>query len=197
MQQTIDSGLPLNDHGMASAPGGVITAPPREAMLGWRRDPAPVRVGEQVWLMGVHGGAGVSTLRRCLEQAGILAADAARAWPVPDDLPVLAVARTHGRGVKAAQAAALQYLSGHAPPGVRLLGCILVPDGPGRLPRPMVSEARSQVSSIFAATLAAAWVEEYRLYDAERAPQWPPLRTEMEQLADRINELLLTGKDTP
>ncbi len=191
MQDTIvASGLPHGAQGMASAPGGVITAPSREMMLGWRRDAPPARVGDQVWLLGVHGGAGVSALRRCLGQARILAGDAGRAWPVPDSLPVIVVARTHGRGIKSAQAAALQYLSGHTPEGTRLLGCVLVPDGPGRLPRPMLAEARSQISGVFGETLAAPWVEEYRLYDPEHGKEWPPLPAEMEQLAERITHLL-------
>jgi hypothetical protein len=196
MQGTLDSGLPDGVRGMASAPGGVITAPSREMLLGWRRDAPPARVGDQMWLLGVHGGAGVTTLRRSLGQAGILAGDAGRAWPAPDPLPVLVVARTHGRGIRTAQAAALQYLSKHTPEGTRLLGCLLVPDGPGRLPRQMVTAARSQISGVFAETLAAPWVEEYRLYDAEWGQEWPPLPAEMEQLAERITQLLAPNEDS-
>jgi hypothetical protein len=197
MTSTIASGLPHGVQGMASAPVGLVTAPPRDVMLGWRREPAPCRPEDRLWLLGVHGGAGVSTLRRGLEQAGIPAADAGRAWPVPDGRPVLVVARTHGRGLSCAQTVAQQYLSGHAPPGTTLLGCVLVPDGPGKLPRTILAAARSQVSSVYAETLAAPWAEEYRLLDPGREPDWPPLPAELTELAGRIEQLLNPGKDIP
>jgi hypothetical protein len=192
---TTTSGLPHGVHGAAALPAGIINPPPREAMLGWRREPAPCRPQDQLWLLGVHGGAGVSTLRRCLEQSGILAADAGRAWPIPDGRPVLAVARTHGRGLAAAQTTALQYLSGHAPPDTVLLGCVLVPDGPGKLPRAILGAARSLVSAVYAETLAAPWAEEYRLLDPDRSSDWPPPPAELTELAARIGELLNPGKD--
>lgn len=190
MNDTATSGLPHGVPGLASAPPGVVTPPPRQAMLGWRREQSPSGPLDQLWLLGVHGGAGVSTLRRCLDQAGIPAGDAGRAWPVPDGRPVLVVARAHGRGIAAAQAVARQYLSGQAPPDTVLLGCVLVPDGPGKLPRPNTSAARSLVSSVFAVTLAAPWVEEYRLLDPDQADEWPPLPGELEELAGRIGQLL-------
>lgn len=193
---TVTSGLPHGLNGMASAPPGIVTSPPREAMLGWRREPLPARPEDQLWLLGVHGGAGVSTLRRCLEQAGIRTADAGRAWPVPDGRPVLVVARTHGRGLKAAQAAALQYLSGHTPPDMVLLGCVLVPDGPGKLPRALLGAARSLVSSVYAETLAAPWAEEYRPLDPHEAGDWPPPPAELSGLAARISQLLDPTKET-
>lgn len=187
---TASSGLPLVAEGMSKLPPGIISAPAHEAMLGWRRDPAPSRPEDRLWLLGVHGGAGVSTLRRCLDQAGLPAADAGRAWPVPDGRPVIAVARTHGRGVKAAQAVALQYLSGHTPPGVELLGCVLLPDAPGRLPRAMISQVKSQVTGIFGSNLSAPWVEAYRLHDPLVEEPWPPLTEEMSRLATRLAELI-------
>ncbi len=188
------SGLPHGAKGAASLPAGIITPPPREAMLGWRREPVACRPEDQLWLLGVHGGAGVSTLRRCLDEAGLPAADAGRAWPEPDGRPVLAVARTHGRGLAAAQAVALQYLSGHAPPDTMLIGCVLVPDGPGKLPRQITMAARSLVSSVYADTLAMPWAEELRLLDPHAGGDWPPAPAELTDLADRISALL-TAKD--
>jgi len=192
---SILSGLPHGARGAASLPPGVATPPPREALLGWRREPLAGRAEDQLWLLGVHGGAGVSTLRRCLEQAGIPAADAGRAWPVPDGRPVIAVARTHGRGLAGAQAAALQYLSGYAPPGTVLVGCVLVPDGPGKLPRQITAAARSLVSSVYAETLAAPWAEEYRVLDPGEDGDWPPLPAELAELANRISALIDPPKD--
>ena len=192
----IPSGLPHGVQGMGKAPAGIVTPPPRDAMLGWRREPAPSRPEDRLWLLGVHGGAGVSTMRRLLAEAGILAADAGRAWPVPDGRPVLAVARTHGRGIACAQAAALQYLSGTVPSGTVLLGCVLVPDGPGRLPRGILAASRSMVSAVYAETLAVPWIEEYRLLDPHLRDDLPPLPAEAAALVRRVGELLNPVKDS-
>jgi hypothetical protein len=193
---SILSGLPHGVQGMASAPAGMVTPPPEEAMLGWRKEPLACRPADQLWLLGVHGGAGVSTLQRCLDPVGVLTADARRAWPVPDGRPVLVVARTHGRGLACAHMAARQYLAGYAPPDTALLGCVLVPDGPGRLPRQITTAAKSQVSSVYPVTLAEPWVEQYRFTDPHGDSDWPPLPAEFSELANRISSLLNPAKDT-
>jgi uncharacterized protein DUF6668 len=193
---TMTSGLPHAVQGAASLPAGVVSPPPGEAMLGWRQEPMACRPEDQLWLLGAHGGAGVSTLRRCLEQAGILAADAGRAWPVPDGRPVLAVARTHGRGLACAQAVARQYLAGYAPPETALVGCVLVPDGPGKLPRQITTAARSLVFSVYAHTLSEPWAEEYRLLDPLQSTDWPPLPGEFAGLAGLVGTLLDAHKET-
>jgi hypothetical protein len=190
MDTTLSSGLAAVTTGLADAGGMVVQAPAAQDMLGWRRDGTAGRDGDQLWLLGAHGGAGVSTLRRCLQQAKIQAGDAGRAWPQPSGLPVLIVARSHGRGVAAANAAARQHLSGHAPPGTRLAGCILIPDGPGRLPRGMLAEIDRQVTGVYPVTLGAPWAEEYRMFDPDRTQHWPPLPAEMDQLARGVAELL-------
>jgi hypothetical protein len=190
MDATLTSGLQAAQRGLADAAGVPVPPPPREEMLGWRRDGGPARIGDQLWLLGAHGGAGVSTLRRCLLQCGIQAGDAGRAWPEPDGLGVIVVARTHGRGLRAANAAARQHLSGNTPPGTQLLGCILVPDGPGRLARPMLAETSRQVPGVYPVTFAGPWADEYRMFDPDTAEHWPPLPAEMDQLARRVADLV-------
>jgi hypothetical protein len=91
-----------------------------------------------LWWVGVHGGAGESTLSALMPGSRA----AGHAWPVPDagyDVspnPVVLVARTDLHGLRQVQRAAVQWASG-AVPGVQLLGVVLMADAPGRLPRPL------------------------------------------------------------
>ena len=83
------------------------------------------------WWVGVHGGAGESTL----EQLYVGTRAACHGWPVADvgRPAVVLVARTHAQGLRAVQAA-VRDLS-YRPVAVRLLGVLLIADAPGRLPR--------------------------------------------------------------
>ncbi|MDQ0729104.1 DUF6668 family protein [Microbacterium sp. W4I20] len=97
-----------------------------------------VTPGALVYVLGLHGGAGVSTVAGLIrEQASDLPGEAARelriAWP-RSSLPgmpinVVAVARTHHRGLQAAERFARAWAAGTLPGG-RLLGIVLVDDGP-------------------------------------------------------------------
>ena len=90
------------------------------------------------WWLGAHGGAGESTLAEYLP--GSRAAD--HAWPtsgaaeVGAPARVVLVARSHARGLRAAQRALTDWASG-AVPGVELLGLVVVADAPGRTPKPL------------------------------------------------------------
>ena len=78
------------------------------------------RQNADVWWLGVHGGAGESSLSGVLP--GSAAAD--HGWPqTPGEQParVVLVARSNMRGLRAAQAAATQWASGLVP-GVDVLG---------------------------------------------------------------------------
>ncbi|MFH8350469.1 DUF6668 family protein [Streptomyces sp. NPDC018045] len=93
---------------------------------------APLTPGSW-WLLGCHGGAGVTTLEQALPGG----TDAQRLWPAPIDhvrAPVLLVARSHHAGLVAAQQAARQWAAG-ALPWVQLLGLVVVADAPGRPPK--------------------------------------------------------------
>lgn len=88
-----------------------------------------------LWFIGCHGGAGESTLTGLLPNAGA----AEHRWPTHADGSVPAVvltARTSLAGLLAAQVALRQWAAGDTPP-VRLLGLVLLPDAPGRLPKPL------------------------------------------------------------
>ena len=85
------------------------------------------------WWVGVHGGAGESTLQELY--VGTRASG--HRWPVAAGRrpAVVLVARTHARGLLAVQAA-LRDLA-YRQIRVRLLGVVLIADAPGRLPRPL------------------------------------------------------------
>lgn len=110
------------------------------------------------WWLGVHGGAGVSTL----EQAVPGGRDAGRAWPgaeVPQ--PVVLVARSGAGGLRAAQNAARQWAS-QMVTGVELLGLVVVADAPGRRPRALRDLVRL-VSGAVPRLWEIPWVEPWRL----------------------------------
>ena len=126
----------------------------------------------RVWWVGAHGGAGESTLEQLLEGSRA----AGHAWPLA--LPsahvarpaVALVARTHARGLRAAQAAATEWATGEIP--VNLLGLVLIADAPGRMPRPL-RDLERLVRGGVPATWHLPWHEPWRLgepIDAASAP---------------------------
>ena len=117
----------------------------------------------RVWWIGVHGGAGESTLEQLLEGSRA----AGHAWPVPPPgthaaarPSVVLVARTHAHGLRAAQAAAREWASGDVP--VRLLGLLLIADAPGRLPRALRDLSRLVAGGV-PASWSIGWYEPWRL----------------------------------
>jgi hypothetical protein len=126
--------------------------------------PSPVSV------VGVHGGAGTSTVARLLH-----AADAGRHWPTPADegfpLRVILTARTNAAGLMAASQALAGYCA-NAHPGTYLAGFVLVPDTPGHLPRPLAR----RITILSSATMVyrLPWVREWRLSEVTPGPQAAP-----------------------
>ncbi|GGQ20011.1 hypothetical protein GCM10010266_48810 [Streptomyces griseomycini] len=114
--------------------------------------------------VGTHGGAGVSTL------AAVYGGhDSGRAWPGPDaPRSVLLVARTHAAGLDTVLPAVEAFRRGGAPRGVDLDAVVLVPDAPGRLPRPLAQRIRliEQVIGVY----RVPWVSEWRLGDLSGRP---------------------------
>ena len=115
----------------------------------------------RLWWMGVHGGAGETTLEQLLEGSRA----ASHAWPMDsrhDGLPprVVLVARTNARGLRAAQLAATEWASGDVP--VHLEGLVLVADAPGRLPKPLKQFARL-VGGGVPHVWELPWVEDWRV----------------------------------
>jgi hypothetical protein len=141
--------------------GGWLDAPvaPRDF-----RDPdrlIPVSV------VGAHGGAGTTTVARLLR-----ATDLGTCWPTPADghpPRVLLVARTHAAGLMAASKAFAGYYAAGHPEGPYLAGFVLVPDAPGRLPKPL----RRRITILASATmvLVLPWVAAWRLSETAHDPK--------------------------
>lgn len=116
-----------------SSPQGGVPVPDQADRLPRRESAAQATV----WWLGVHGGAGESSLS--LLAAGSRAAD--HAWPMPAARGlvnrVVLVARTNYTGLTAAQRAAREWASGSLEEQIRIEGLVLVPDQPGRMPKPL------------------------------------------------------------
>lgn len=83
------------------------------------------------WWLGVHGGAGETSLARLDRRTRA----AEHHWPVAGSgSTVVLVARSNVPGLRAAQRAATEWASG-AVPGVRVAGLVVMADAPGRLPK--------------------------------------------------------------
>ncbi len=87
----------------------------------------------RVAVMGLHGGAGASTV---VDLLGEGAMDTGGRWPryvgwerPAPDIPVVAVTRTHYRGIQAADRFARAWAAGTLP-GSRLAGLVVVDDSP-------------------------------------------------------------------
>jgi hypothetical protein len=123
------------------------------------RDARPEDAGW--WWLGVHGGAGVSTLDGWLP-GGV---DAHRMWPDPTaggPPLVILVARTHVAGLTRAAWALRQADTGDLPSGARVAGVVAVADGPGAVGRPQ-QEALRRLRGIAPHLWLIPWVEELRL----------------------------------
>jgi hypothetical protein len=113
------------------------------------------------WWLGVHGGAGVSTLETCLP-GGV---DAHRAWPNPAIVGpslVVLVARTHVAGMTRAAWALRQAAVGDVPAGVQVAGVVTVADSPNGFARPQ-DEALRRLRGLAPHLWLVPWIDEFRL----------------------------------
>ena len=113
-----------------------------------------------VWWVGVHGGAGETTLEQLLDGSRA----AGHAWPQPvsgGTVPVVLVARSNWRGLTAAQHAATEWASGNLD-NVELLGLVIIADAPGKLPRPL-KDLGVLVAGGVPRVWHVPWVETWRL----------------------------------
>lgn len=153
---------------------------PRPAQLLPVASPQPV-TGPAWWWLGVHGGAGVTTLERAVPGGR----DAERAWPsseVPQ--PVVLVARSSAGGLQAVQHAAQQWAS-RMVTGVELLGLVVVADAPGRRPRAL-RDLLQLVSGTVPRLWEVPWVEQWRLGEPPAAhlpKECAPLARDLARLA--------------
>lgn len=138
--------------------------------------PVPLRRHQSppmVWLVGAHGGAGVSTLAHQLGMAG----DAYRRWPsgrfTDQESPlVLVVAAEHASGLDAASRLLRQHLSGQGS-AAQLLGLVTVGASRGKLPQSLNYRLRT-VCDIAPHTWRIPFIEGYHAHTPDELPVWSP-----------------------
>ena len=149
-----------------SAPQHGVPAPAEDQRLPKFAIPA----ADTLWWVGVHGGAGETTMSTLLP--GTRAAN--HRWPIPPPpvpTPVILVARTHGSGLRAAQRAAIEWASGVVQ-GVAVLGLVLIADAPGRLPR-VLDDFADIVGGGVPRVWDIPWIEEWRRGEAPTPDNTP------------------------
>ncbi|MEV5960566.1 DUF6668 family protein [Kribbella sp. NPDC051952] len=155
----------LSPRGPSAPQHGV--APPAEDQ---RLPKFAIPMADTLWWVGVHGGAGETTLSLLLP--GTRAAN--HRWPIPPPpvpTPVILVARTHGSGLRAAQRAAIEWASGVVQ-GVAVLGLVLIADAPGRLPR-VLDDFADIVGGGVPRVWDIPWIEEWRRGEAPTPDNTP------------------------
>ena len=142
-----------------------------------RRNIDVPRGAASIWWLGVHGGAGETTLAQLLEGSW----ETGHAWPRSDEQPaelphVILVARTNARGLRAAQLAAIEWASGTV--AVQLHGLVLIADAPGRLPKPLRDFAHVVAGGV-PRVWRLPWVEAWRLGEPVSATTAPKAVTDV------------------
>lgn len=166
-----------------TAPQAGVPAPDRADQLPIYDQPRAA----ELWWLGVHGGAGESSLAALV--AGWPAAG--HGWPrPPGDAParVVLTARSNVRGLRAAQTAARQWAAGLVP-HVDVLGLVIVADAPGRLPRPLRDVAQV-ISGGLPRTWTVPWIESWRLGEPPALSDAP---REVRRLVDDLRALTRPG----
>jgi hypothetical protein len=143
-----------------------------------------VRSNAPLWIVGTHGGAGESSLAALVE--GWSGAD--RSWPAsssPDGVcSCVLIARTNAYGLRAAQIALRQWASRALGTHTQLLGLVMVPDAPGRLPRPL-RDLSAHVAGGAPRSWHFPWIEEWRTGDQLEVSQLP--RPARQVVADLVH----------
>lgn len=133
-----------------------------------------------IWLLGAHGGAGVSTLAAQWAPAG----DALGGWPAMDTPNfVVIVARMHMTGLEAAHRLCVQHRSGQAG-GCSLLGVVTVAAGPGK-PASTLANRRELVADAAGAHWHIDWRPELLTLPPSRLAQWMPSDPEIDKTTFR------------
>ncbi|MGL5829575.1 MAG: DUF6668 family protein [Angustibacter sp.] len=125
--------------------------------------PLPVQqfpYSARLWVVGAHGGAGESSLA----ELGEYWVATQGSWPEPTvsgPTPCVVVARTHGRGLIAAREALRQWASGGVGRAADVVGLVLMPDSPGKLPTPL-KDLAAVIGGGSPRVWQAPWVESWR-----------------------------------
>lgn len=141
------------------------------------------------WLLGVHGGAGESTLETLI----VGSRAAGHAWPMPAQRGlvnrVLLLARTNDRGLTAAQLALTEWASQSLGDVIQLQGIVFIADAPGRLPK-QLRDRMEIIGGGAPRRWTIPWVEQWRSEPASVASS----PREVDRI---ISDLSLTPWSTP
>lgn len=122
-----------------------------------------------VWLVGAHGGAGVSTLAHVLAPAG----DAGQVWPYAErSLCCVVVCRSTAMGLEDAHDVLIQARGGLAG-DVHVLGLAVVADAPGRTPKALEQKI-AVISQITSHVWRVPYIEHWRDQMRNTLPVWRP-----------------------
>ncbi|TLF72432.1 hypothetical protein [Nocardia cyriacigeorgica] len=161
-----------------------IAAPARRAPV--RDAPLPItgRFPPLFTVMGAHGGAGASTLARWWAPA----ADTGLAWPASPATTryVLVAARLCMPGLTAAADRLREWHAGLAPDGVTVIGLVLTPTRPGRIPS-VVRRYRGVVADLVERVYDIGWHDELLECELDELAEYqptdppPPRRTRLRE----------------
>ena len=155
--------------------------PERELPIWDRPIPLPDRSpSPMLWLLGAHGGAGVSTLAHVLAPAG----DCGDRWPggYGKQSPYVAiVARETVSGLVKAGELLRQHTAGHGGPST-IIGLITVADRPGRKLPKQIQQTRDVVTALVGRDWRIGWIEQYPLArDPSGLAVWSPFYPQPEK----------------
>lgn len=174
----------------------VVAVPPTSGPAAPQRGvPAPDQVDRlpvrdqsatpAVWWLGVHGGAGESTLAALTSGRS---AAAGHAWPRNGGglTPVVLVARSNAAGLRAAQNALREWGAGLTPSNV--LGLVVMADAPGRMPRAL-RDRLTVVAGGGPRTWTVPWVDAWRFEEPTNAP----IPRDVERVFDELSAVTGIG----
>lgn len=175
-------------------PAGVVAPPESRRAPVWERPVPGVGRAPLVWLLGVHGGAGATTLAHVLAPA----ADSSRRWPgvFERESPfVVLVARETIAGLTRAHDLLRQHHFGFGGPS-EVIGLVTVAARPGRIP-PEIRRYREVVGSLAGPMWQVPWYEEWTLVEPEQLPTWSPgdPMPEKKRKIDPLEEVLLEVRE--
>lgn len=156
-------------HRRTPALAGVVSPPAHRRAPSWA---GPVPIGDRqplVWLLGAHGGAGVSSLEHCLP----FTADCGDRWPavIGSETPlVVVVARETIAGISSAHDLLRQYCCGLAGPST-LLGLVTVAARSGRV-QADIRRYRAVVAGLVEHEWRISWHNDWLVTDTIDLPVW-------------------------
>ncbi len=165
---------------------GVVAPPEHRRAPIWERPVPGAGRAPLVWLLGVHGGAGASTLAHVLAPA----ADSHRRWPggFERESPfVVLVARETIAGLTRAHDLLRQHHAGLAG-SCQVLGLITVATRPGRIPAE-IRRYRDVVGSLAGPVWQVPWYEEWTLVEPDQLPVWSPSNPPPQQSKRKLDPL--------